>query len=157
MTSKPLIDDELARFIESGLSVTAASRDSELQAEGAVAWAVRVEEDRVHAAVYLHENAAPLMLRNLREHPEFAVLVDRPSNHRACQLKGIYVSSRRARAAERAEIERQANGFRAELEAIGIPRAMTVGWKLWPCVAIRFRVTHLYEQTPGPGAGEPLR
>jgi hypothetical protein len=34
---------------------------------------------------------------------------------------------------------------------------MTAGWKFWPCVAIDLRVTELYEQTPGPGAGELLR
>ena len=36
------------------------------------------------------------------------------------------------------------------------PRAMVAGMKIWPCVAIELRVTQLFEQTPGPGAAEPL-
>jgi hypothetical protein len=96
------------------------------------------------------------MLRNLVEHPEIAVLFDQPTSHRACQVKGLYLSSRRARVTDRTLVDRQVEGFAAELEAIGIPRAMSAAWKTWPCTAIDVRVTHLFEQTPGPGAGEPL-
>jgi hypothetical protein len=157
VASRTLISDELAAFLESGLSITAASRDAELQAEGACAWASRVHPDRAHLTLFLYEKAVTPFLRNLETHPEIAALFDQPTTHRACQVKGVFVSSRRGRAAERAEIERQVDGFRRELEGIGIPRALTVGWKIWPCVAVQVRVTQLYEQTPGPGAGEPLR
>ena len=58
---------------------------------------------------------------------------------------------------ERAHVERQVEGVRVHLELVGIPRAMTAAWTIWPCAAIDIVVTHLYEQTPGPGAGEPLR
>ena len=97
------------------------------------------------------------MLRNLKAHPEIALALDQPTSHRACQVKGRFVSTRRGKSTERAEVERQVNAFFTDLEAIGIPRAMVAGWKIWPCVAIELRVTQLFEQTPGPGAGEPLR
>jgi hypothetical protein len=29
-------------------------------------------------------------------------------------------------------------------------------WQVWPCVAVRVRVTALFDQTPGPGAGQAL-
>jgi hypothetical protein len=72
-------------------------------------------------------------------------------------VKGVYLSSRRARVAERPEIDRQLEAFITDLEAIGIPRTMMTGWKTWPCTALEVRVTELFEQTPGPGTGEPLR
>src|SRR5262245_13615998 len=97
------------------------------------------------------------MLRNLKSYPQIALDFDRPTSHRACQVKGLYVSSRRARAEERAEVERQLERFADDLEEIGIPRAMLSGWQAWPCTALEVRVTELFEQTPGPGAGEPLR
>lgn len=153
----PRINDELAGFLESGLPISVATRDADLQADGVWGWALRVDDDREHCTVYLFEKAAAAMLRNLDSHPEIAVVVDRPMDHRACQLKGLFESSRRARASERTVVERQREGVFGELEGIGIPRAMLAGWKWWPAVAVRFRVTHLYEQTPGPGAGEPMR
>ena len=156
MPLRPLIPDALAAFLQSGLSINVATRDGTLQPDGEVAWAAQVHADRVHMTVFLYEKAAPAMLRNLKAHPEIAVAFDRPTSHRACQVKGHFVSSRRGKAAERAEVERQVDAFSLDLEAIGIPRAMVAGFKTWPCVAIQLRVTQLFEQTPGPGTGEPL-
>ena len=157
MATNITITNELAQFLESGLSIILATRDSELQPDGAAGCAVRVHEDGTGLTVFLNEDSAKHMLRNLKSHPEIAIDLDLPTTHRACQVKGVYVSSRRARAAERAEIDRQIASFAADLEAIGIPRAMFAELKTWPCTALEMRVTELYEQTPGPGAGEPLR
>jgi predicted pyridoxine 5'-phosphate oxidase superfamily flavin-nucleotide-binding protein len=152
-----LISRELEEFLQSGLSIVVATRDDDLQPDGAVAWAALVHDDRAGLTVYLHDTAAKQLLRNLRKHPEIALDFDLPTSHRACQVKGRYLSSRKARAGERTEIERQLEAFGADLETIGIPRAMLSGWQAWPCSALEVRVTELFEQTPGPGAGEPLR
>src|SRR5687767_13896198 len=105
-TSAP-IADQTARFLESGLSITVATRDGALQGDGAAAWAARVHTNRTRLTVFLYDEAARGMLRNLESHPEIAVLFDQPTTHRACQVKGVYRSSRRARAGERALVERQ--------------------------------------------------
>lgn len=157
MSTKALITEELAEFLESGLSITVATRDAELQPDGAIAWAARVHDDRSRLTVFLHDPAAREMLRNLKTHPQIAIAFDRPTSHRACQVKGLFASSRRARAAERAVVESQVEGFVADLDAIGIPRAMVAGWTTWPCIALEVVVTELFEQTPGPGTGGPLR
>jgi hypothetical protein len=157
VAGKPLIADEVADFLQSGLSINVGTRDDDLQPEGAVAWAARVHDDRAHLTLFMHKEAARSMLRNLKVHPEIAIDFDLPTSHRACQLKGCFVSTRPGKAAERAEVERQLEAFGKDLEAIGIPREMVSGWEIWPCVAIQVRVTELFEQTPGPGAGEPLR
>jgi Pyridoxamine 5'-phosphate oxidase len=155
--SEVLIPEDLVTFLESGLSIVAATRDGDLQPDGAAALAVRVHDDRARVTVFFYQEAAAQMLRNLKSHPQIALDLDLPTTHRACQVKGLYVASRPARAAERPEIERQVEGFAADLEAIGIPRSMMAGWKTWPCTALEVRVTELFEQTPGPGTGEPLR
>ena len=151
-----MIDDDLVAFLESGLPTTIATRDGELQPDGAWAWAIRVDPDRRHVTLFLYEGAAETTLRNLRAHPQIAAVVDRPTDHRACQVKGVFESARPAGDDERREVERQVEGLARELLAIGIPRALSAGWKFWPAVAIRLRVTQLFAQTPGPGAGEPL-
>jgi hypothetical protein len=157
VSPKTLISGELGAFLESGLSIVAATRDGELQPDGAVIWAARVHEDRAHLTVFLHDKAARQLLRNLKKHPAIALDFDLPTSHRACQVKGVYVSSRRARSAEQAVVDTQIDRFGADLEAIGIPRAMMTGWTTWPCTAMEIRVTEIYEQTPGPGTGEPIR
>lgn len=157
MAEKTRISDELASFLESGLAIVVATRDAELQPYCAWGWAAKVERDRSVLTVFLYEDAAREMLKNLEAHPEIAIDLDLPTSHRACQLKGFHESSRPARASERALVEKQVEAFSADLDRIGIPRAMTAGWETWPCTALEVRVTELYEQTPGPGAGEPLR
>lgn len=157
MNGKGRISEELRGFLESGLSIVVATRDGELQPDGAVALAARVHDDGAHLTLFLYQDAGRRLLRNLRTYPQMGIYFDRPTTHRACQVKGLYTSSRRARLAERPLIERQGGEFVTDLEAIGIPRAMTTGWKGWPCMAIELQVTELYEQTPGPGTGEPLR
>jgi hypothetical protein len=152
------ISTELATFLESGLSIVVATRDRDLQPDGAVAWAARVHPDGGRLTVYLHEMAAREMLRNLEQHPGIALDFDLPTSHRACQVKGNYLSSRRAREDEREIVNRQIDGFAADLEGIGIPRNLTeVAWQLWPCMALEVEVTDLFEQTPGPGTGERLK
>lgn len=156
MAAHALIPDELARFLESGLSIVIATRNGDLEPDGTGAWAVQVHADRAHLTLFLHEQAAEAMLANLESHPEIAIDLDQPTTHRACQVKGRYRSSRRARKAERGEVDRQADAFVADLASIGIPPVMTSGWKRWPCRALEIEVTELFEQTPGPGTGEPL-
>lgn len=155
-TTNAPINDELARFLESGLAITVATRDGELQPDGAWAWAVRVEDGGATLTVFLYEKAAAAMRPNLDSHPEIAVVLDQPTSHRACQVKGNVVGYRAAEASERVLVERQVQGFRADLENIGIPAALTAGWSYWPAVALRVEVGHVFEQTPGPGTGGPL-
>jgi hypothetical protein len=71
-------------------------------------------------------------------------------------VKGEFVAMRQADETEQAPVVAQWNGFVTSLEHVGIPRALTAAWTTWPAVAIRLRVTALFEQTPGPGAGAPL-
>jgi len=157
VTKRSLISGELAGFLESGLSINVGTCDDTLQPDAVVAWAVQVHDDGARLTVFMHEQAARAMLQNLARQPRIAIAFDRPTSHRACQVKGTFVSTRRGKASERGLVERQVDGFFADLEGIGIPRAMSSGWKIWPCAAIELQVTEIFEQTPGPGAGEPLR
>ena len=50
----------------------------------------------------------------------------------------------------------QWNGFVNQLEQIGITRKAVLGWTIWPAVAIRLKVTSVFEQTPGTSAGTQL-
>ena len=152
-----MLSEEVASFLTSGLSLNVATASRDLEPHGARAFAAVVEPDREHVVVFVHESAAPDLVRDLAENPRGALTFGRPADHRTAQIKGDYLGSRGAVESDRTEVLRQTEGFIRSLEAIGIARAATAGWDPWPAVALRFRATALFEQTPGPGAGEPLR
>lgn len=151
-----MIDRQLASFLEEGLGIHLGTCNARLEPHGARAIALTVDADGTHLTVYLARVAASRLLADLEPNGRGAVSVGRPIDDRACQVKGDCVGVRDAREDERAAIEAQWNGYLASLERIGIPRALTVEWTMWPAVAVRLRVTALFEQTPGPSAGTPI-
>ena len=148
-----MIEPDLRAFLEEGLGIHIGSRTSRLEPNGARGLAVRVEDDSLHLVVYLAEVAARRVVPDLKGNGAVAVGFARPADDRACQIKGIFVAARPATDEERDAIEAQFDAFRDNLERIGIPRIGTSGWITWPAVAIRFRATAIFEQTPGPDAG----
>lgn len=151
-----MIDPQLARFLEEGLGIHVGTRNEQLEPNGARAVAIKVEDDGAHVMLYLSKIAAVRLMPDLQSNGQAAVTFARPIDERACQLKGTFVSSRAAKATERSFVMQQWDGFLQKLEAIGIPRKGTENWVTWPAVAIRLRVTALFDQTPGASAGTPL-
>ena len=145
-----MIEPDLRAFLEGGLGIHIGTRTARLEPNGARALAVKVEEDRLHLIVYLAEVAARRVVPDLRGRRGRLRAAGRRTR---LPIKGIFVEVRPAADDERRVIEEQWEGFRANLERIGIPRIGTSGWMIWPAVAIRFRATTIFEQTPGPDAG----
>jgi hypothetical protein len=157
MAAELMISEELARFLEQGLSILIAVRDVNMAPYGVRVSAVAVDEDRTHVTAYIHQSVAAKILEHLKENGQVALGFSRPTDHRAYQVKGTFVDSHVCRPRERDFVQRQFEAFRGELEAVGIPPSMTAKWKSWPSVAVRILVTEVFAQTPGPGAGEAVR
>lgn len=151
-----LISNDLAAFLESGLAIVVGTRDSTLRPDGAAGLAVRVHPDGVHLTVFVSDGSAARLSRSLAQSPQIAVVLDQPSTHRACQVKGTVISVRPATESDRPEIDRQRAALDCDLESIGLPPAMFSQWQSWPSTALEVRAQALYEQTPGPGAGDQL-
>jgi hypothetical protein len=148
-----MVDPTLAAFLQEGLGVYVGTRNTALEPNGARGVAVRVEEDGRHLVVYVAEVAADRILSDLEANGQIAVSFGRPRDDRACQVKGLFVGSRAASNGERDDVLSQWERFRDALEYIGISRPITNGWVAWPAVALRLKVTAVFEQTPGPSAG----
>jgi hypothetical protein len=151
-----VISSDLAAFLESGISIHIATRAEGLEPNGARVAAVAVDADGTHVTAYIPAIAAGPVIADLEAHRQAALGFGRPSDDRACQVKGIFVGARKASDRERTLIDRQWVAFLADLAHIGFPGQATDGWATWPSVAIRLRVTATFSQTPGPGAGAPL-
>ena len=151
-----MVTGELAAFLQQGLSLHIGVRDSDLQPDGARAVAVRADEDGRHLVVYVAEIAASRLLPHLADNGHVAVTFVRPTDDRACQVKGTFVSARVAEESERPLVAAQWSGFLDQLARIGISPEVTLGWATWPATAIRLKVTSVFEQTPGSSAGKQI-
>jgi hypothetical protein len=152
-----MIERELAAFLEEGVGIHIGTRNAALQPNGARAIAVRVEAGGEHLVVYVARVAAARLIPDLESNGQAAIGFGRPVDDRACQVKGVFVGMRDATEEEKPAVLAQWDGFLGSLEKIGIPRAATGTWVTWPAVAIRLRATELFNQTPGPDAGAPIR
>ena len=151
-----MIDDALAAFLQQGVAINVGTRNARLEPNAAYVGAARVDDDRQHLTLYVPSVAAGPVLDDLRANGRAAVVFARPEDDRACQVKGMFVSARPATADEEPIVRDQFDGFRRQLEIIGMPGESTRPWIVWPATAVRLRVTAVFDQTPGPKAGAPL-
>jgi hypothetical protein len=151
-----MIDKQLAGFLEEGLIIHIGSRNAALEPNGARVTAVRVEPDGAHIVAYVPAAAAGRVLPNLQANGQAALVFVRPTDERGCQIKGVCTGIVDAADDERAFVIGQWERQLETLELVGLPRATSSAWTMWPCVAVRVRAAALFSQTPGPGAGAPL-
>jgi len=151
-----MIDRQLAAFLEGGVAIHLGTRSDALAPNGGRAAAVHVDADGGQLIVYISAVAAERLLSDLRSNGQAAVAFVRPTDDRACQVKGVFIDVRPAVEDERALVDAQWKAFTEQLERIGIPRGNSAGWITWPALAIRLRTTAVFDQTPGADAGAQL-
>jgi hypothetical protein len=151
-----MIGPELAAFLEQGVGIHIGTRNNQLHPNGARAVAAKVEASGSQLVVYVAEIAAVRLRADLESNGQAAVVFGRPEDERSCQVKGVFVDSRSAADSERPMLQKQWDGYLRQLEMIGIPRVSATNWTTWPAVAIRLKVTTIFEQTPGPQAGAQI-
>lgn len=148
-----MLTNELMAFLEGGLDLQLATRDDTLRPAGVRVTAIKVDHGGQHVDLFIPKAGAELTLANLRSNGQAALLCARASDNGAYQLKGTFVSTRAASASDRSFVEAQWVKFQDDLQRIGFPVAATATWTTWPSVKVRVRVTAVFLQTPGPGAG----
>ena len=151
-----MLTPELAAFVEGGQCIHIGTRDEHLEPTGGLVVAAIVDDDRTHVTAFIPKADSREVLANLEANGQVALCFGRPVDDHACQIKGVFVSARAATRGERSTIDAQWEQSLQQLEHISIPRVLWAGYALWPCVAVRIRVTAVFNQTPGPGAGAPL-
>ncbi|MDB4935194.1 MAG: hypothetical protein JWP87_2166 [Labilithrix sp.] len=156
MDSPAAISDDLATFLESGISVVVGSRDAQRRPAAMRAAGAVVSADRRSVTVFLPDQNAARTLDNLRDNGRIAVTFSRPSDHRSIQVKGSCVELRPATEDERARRETYVAAFVDELATVGMARENTGRLTSWPSVAVRVEVEEVFDQTPGPAAGQKL-
>lgn len=151
-----VLSEEVAAFASEGHSALVGTRDARHVPAVQRALAVRADAASGEVTVLLPVATEDGMLANLRDNGRIAVTLA-ATDHRSVQIKGRVLEIAAAGAEDRAHLERFRSEMAREWAEFGVPRRITLSLAHWPCHAVRFRAERVFVQTPGPGAGEPLR
>ena len=157
-TTAAALDEELAAFIQSGVSIVVAGRNDDMVGDMIRGCGCRVSADRRRVTVLVDPIRSDALLDDITSNGMIAVVFSRPSTHRSIQLKGTDARRARVTAADQAAIDRSLAAWVAELVSIGYTAefaAAVRGRPEWP-VALTFTPTAGFQQTPGPDAGTRL-
>jgi hypothetical protein len=153
-----LIPDEAASMITAGrCSMVVGTRDARLEPHFVRALGAAVHDDRAQLTFFVPRVLAAPVIRDLEDNGRIAFqLVDAPTFH-AFQLKGRLVAHRDASPDEEALQLAYRESMAAAARSVGIPDGHWLYYVYNPAVAITFRVEEVFNQTPGPGAGAPIK
>jgi Pyridoxamine 5'-phosphate oxidase len=152
------IGPEHAALIARGVSIMVGSRDSNLRPHLMRAVGCRLSADWRRATLLMPQGGGGQVLSDLRDNGRIAVVFSEPSSNRTLQLKGHDATVTPCGSDDAALAERYVQGFVAEIGKLGFAEevARTILNRDDAVVAVHFMIAEAFEQTPGPGAGEPL-
>ena len=156
----PLLDADHAAFIQSGVSINAASSGAGNVPAVSRALGCRLSPDRKRVTVFLAASRSAALLEAIAASGRIAVVFSQPTTHRTIQLKGSDAARASVEDGDRELIERCEEGFGADLAAAGYGEGiahLVLGTDFSDVVAVSFSPSAAFNQTPGPGAGSPLK
>lgn len=150
------IPEELARFLETGVSTLVGTRNAAMRPTASRAVGAQVSADRRSLTVCIPQATGARALVDLRECDRVAVTFSRPRDHRTVQIKGRVERTYPTPEAERERLRAYKDAFVEELHIVGMSRQVTGRLAYWPCTTLVVTVESLFDQTPGPNAGKIL-
>ena len=154
----PPLDADLAAFIQGGVSVVVAARNADCIPDVVRGCGCRVSRDRRQVTVLVEPDRAGKLLEDIAANGMVAVVFSQPSTHRTIQLKGSDARVARVTAADRSVAARHLRDWSEDLCRIGYTPefAHAVRGAAPRLAAIAFTPSAAFQQTPGPGAGQPI-
>ena len=160
MSAPPLLDESTAVFVQGAVSINAASRGAGNAPALARASGCRGAPGRRRVALYLARSKSEALIEAVRATQSVAAGFSLPSSHRTVQLKGVDAEVGPPAAGDLTSVGRYIEAFAAELEPLGYNAGLARAL-LWldaqDLVVLSFTPSAAFSQTPGPGAGAPLR
>ena len=159
MSAPNWLSTDDAHFITRGLSITLASRDLRHVPSLSRALACRFSDDGRQLILILSRQQSTDLLRDVVTTGHLAVVITEPSTHRTLQLKGSDATVSAIADDDLEVIEQSRTHFGADILPLGFDAAFNQ--RLYACARndlcrILVTPTDVFQQTPGPAAGERI-
>ena len=149
------LDPNIIAFLERTLAIEVAACSPDFIPSSARAYAVRVEGARVK--LFIERNLASELIQNLLSSNRIAAVFCLPESEKAIQIKGTDIQLAPVTAEDLLLIQTYCDGFVDQVCPLGYMRpflAAYIACDTSQAVAISFTPTDVFEQTPGPLAGQ---
>lgn len=156
----PLIDTELAAFMQRGISLNLGSCGPDLLPSVARAIGCRISADRATVRMLVSKRQGAALIADVETGAALAAVFSEPSTHRTVQFKAHHARVEPASAQDIAAVARYRDGFVEELRPLGYAPELIRSFLACPdadIVALRFTPYAAFSQTPGAGAGHALQ
>jgi hypothetical protein len=154
------LDDDVASFLTSGVSISVASRSADLLPSVARCKGCVVKrEPTTRIRILLSASQAGDVLRDVEATQTISATFSLPTTHRTLQFKGTDAQVVPLEADEDQAVANYIRDFTAMLTGgLGVPAEFVSAFLASPAdaVAIEFTPTDSFLQTPGPRAGSRL-
>jgi hypothetical protein len=150
-------EERIRRCLENNVSILVGSVDTRGEPSSCRALALTSDDDLATLTVFVPVRTSRDTIANVATTRRLAVVATHPIDHFSIQLKGIAGTARLARENEAAVVRKGFDGFAEILNGLGIPPRVTSAVALWPAFAIEMQVEEIFDQTPGPKAGQRLK
>lgn len=152
-----LLSPHIHDFLACTLAMEVASISPEFTPSSARAYAVRIEGERIK--MFVERNLAGDLLHDLLSSNRIAAVFCKPESEQALQIKGTDVQLSPLASDDADQINKYCENFVDAVCPLGFMRpfvAAYIGCDLTQAIAISFTPTEIFEQTPGPRAGQQL-
>lgn len=157
--SDPLINDDLAAFITSGVSITLASRSpNNIPSIARAKGCALLRSNPCRLRVFVSASQAKQLVADIQATHAISVTFSVPETYRTVQFKGFDAEVCVLKPEEHALIDEYIRVFAARIESLGFSLTYTQAFFASPSdvVALEFSPTDAFQQTPGPNAGARL-
>lgn len=154
------LSPEIANFIQQGVAAAAGSCNAALQPSTARVLASRVDAGRERITLLLARRQNETFVQDAQTQQQLAVVFCLPSTERALQIKGTAVRVEAVQAADAALVIGHNAAFTDQITPKGYSAEFAVCYHQLDCVddlvALSFAPQAVFEQTPGPQAGQAM-
>ena len=151
-----VIPEKIVHFLEQQANAAfAGTRNRDLVPFGHRVSGWSIGADGRTLTVFIAEPLTAGVVESLQENGELALTVEAFPAHETYQFKGRYVSHRPAHREDIAIVDRIRERFMKNMRTIfpGVPDGTVGAFTSKPVFAVKFEVSEIFVQTPGPGAG----
>lgn len=154
-----LLSDSTVAFIQREVAIDVASCSPQLRPSACRGFACRVAPDRQRLTIFVRRGEASQLLQDVLTQDVIAVVFCLPETEVAIQIKGREISLSAATAQDAAAVEAYRQAFVDAIVKLGYNRDFGLAYMATEegqLVAVSFTPEVLFEQTPGPLAGQPM-